>query len=111
MRVTTSQVQASIIAPKCSAFAGCHGSQATQASLDMSVSAEALEARLIDVRSTTALCRGRTFVKRGDPDQSLLFVKLTTTATLCGDRMPQGSELSAPEKAMMRQWLVDLGAP
>jgi len=110
MLVTTAQIQASIITPKC-AFPGCHGAMATQGMLDMSGAPGDVETRIVDVRSMTALCRNRTMVKPGDPDNSLMYLKLTTSATLCGDRMPQGGELTPAEKTMMRQWIIDLGVP
>lgn len=108
--VTTTEIKAAILEPKC-AFAGCHGATMTQGMLDLSGDASSIEARIIDARSPTAICNGRTLVVAGNPDRSLMFVKLSMTATLCGTRMPQGPELSVAEKDMMRQWIIDLGVP
>jgi hypothetical protein len=60
---------------------------------------------LVGKASTSAKCGGRTLVAPGNPDESLLLLKVTTPP--CGDHMPLGgSPLPEDQVEMIRSWIA-----
>ena len=74
MAPTTAEVQSAILVPKCG-FGGCHAAQFPGGGLDLA--SPNLEARLVSVTSSTALCSGRVMVNPGAPNASLMWTKLS----------------------------------
>ncbi len=108
---TTAEIQAEMFtqANKC---ASCHGPGAGPAfgSLDLSGAPAVLEDRLIEVRSTSMMCRGSMLVVPGDPNRSLMYVKMISTPT-CGASMPLAQPVNMADAEKVRQWIIDLGVP
>src|SRR5579859_1375966 len=51
-------------------------------------------------------CRGRRLVVRGDPEGSLLYLKVSMDPPLCGSRMPAlGATLAGEEIDLIRAWI------
>jgi len=70
---------------------------------------DAAWASLIDQPANPAFAcaaLGKQRVKAGEPDESLLFLKLDIHSP-CGQQMPPGGELSDPAKARVRQWIMN----
>jgi len=87
----------------------CHGSG--RAGLDMS-SRDAAYRTLVDRPSSpTAECAtlGKKRVLPGDPDESLLYLKLDINAP-CGQQMPPGGAVSDDARQLVRDWIA-AGAP
>jgi hypothetical protein len=88
----------------------CHG--IGLAGLDMS-SQDAAHASLVRVPAADAggMCgeMNRVRVVPGEPDESLLYLKLSSDAP-CGQQMPPGGQLSADVREQVRRW-IELGAP
>jgi hypothetical protein len=67
--------------------------------------------KLVGVASTEQGCGGMTLVAPGDPDHSLLYLKLSMDQPPCGSRMPSGQNpLAAAEVDLVRAWIAG-GAP
>jgi hypothetical protein len=49
---------------------------------------------------------GKQRVVPNDPDNSLLFLKLDTKATPCGQQMPPGGQLAAKEIQRVHDWIA-----
>jgi hypothetical protein len=107
-----------ILAPRCASATGCHGAEPRGVDLDLSSEAMA-RLSLVGVPASMradlgASCgaSGLTRVVPGDPDASLLVLKLggepDNPSAGCGDRMPSGaSGLSPAAIAAIRQWITD----
>ena len=102
---TFSRVQAEVFTPSC-ALAGCHGAVATQAGMNLTqgnayaqiVSRQSVESTLVRIQP-------------GVPGQSYLFLKITGSPLITGDRMPQGKAPLPEEKIrLIRDW-IRRGAP
>lgn len=108
---TTAEVQQEIFT-QVSKCAACHGPGAGPAfgSLDLSGMPSMLEDRLVEVVSASALCAGSKLVVPGQPDRSLMYVKMTATPT-CGASMPLAQPVNNADAAKVRQWIIDLGVP
>jgi hypothetical protein len=81
----------------------CHAKGSSQVDLV----SDGVAGRLIDKKSGSALCKGRTYVAT-DETSSLLLDKLTD-APPCGARMPLGGMLSAASTQCLTDWVVALG--
>ena len=100
-----------IIVPRC-ATAACHvvnGERRPAGRLDMESRADAYT-NMIDVPADGSIfCRGSGPVRvaPGDPDASLLYLKLTSEV-VCGEHMPLGQD-AIPEQheEAIRQWIAD----
>jgi len=63
-------------------------------------------AALMDRTSVSTACAGRTVVIPGDPDNSLLVLKVAGQPP-CGNRMPLGGQvLDAAQIQMIRSWIA-----
>jgi hypothetical protein len=93
----------------------CHSVPANEISngrLGMGETRAEAYAALVGRGSMSARCGGggARLVVPGDPNASLLYLKLSA-APACGDRMPQGaSPLTAAQVEMVRSWIA-AGAP
>jgi uncharacterized membrane protein len=56
----------------------------------------------------TGSCSGRNYVVKGNPDSSLIYLKITNPP--CGSKMPQGGSLSQGEIDTIKNWILG-GAP
>jgi uncharacterized membrane protein len=56
----------------------------------------------------TGSCSGRNYVVKGNPDSSLIYLKITNPP--CGSKMPQGGSLSQSEIDTIKNW-ISAGAP
>jgi len=101
-----------IIVPKCSGPL-CHSSAAVGGNLPLTMAMDASVARdlLVDQSASGGECAssGATLVVPGEPDQSLIYLKLLEDPP-CGTRMPVIGPLSDDEVARIRRWIED-GAP
>lgn len=90
----------------------CHSMPASQVSngkFHTGMDAAETYAALLSTTSTSDACAGRSVVVPGDPEQSLLYLKVAGQPP-CGNRMPLGgSALSAAQVEMIRSW-IDGGA-
>ncbi len=88
----------------------CHGLPSNELSngkLSMGMDQAAAYAALVAQPSTSAMCGGMELVVPGDPDRSLLYLKLAGTPP-CGDPMPlAGAALTATQLRTVRTWIVD----
>lgn len=107
MVVTTAQLQAQLLVPKC---VSCHSASSPLGDLDLTGAPAVLEGRLVEAQSGTAICNDANFVVPGRPELSLMYIKMTATPT-CGAPMPFGSPVNAADAALMYKWIVDLGTP
>lgn len=84
---------------------GCHGSNG-----GLSLEPGQAESNLVGVPST---CNPELLrVKPGDPDSSLLYLKITDDPRKCGQRMPAaGPPLRQEEIDLIRQWILSLSSP
>jgi len=102
LQPTFSSIQSNILTPKC-VNAGCHPGGAAPMSLASGVAYD----NLVDVNSTTY---GLERVDPGDPDESVLYLKVIGDSRT-GPRMPlDGPALSSEETDAIRDWIAD-GAP
>lgn len=85
-----------ILADNCYA---CHGSAPAGNTLDLQTD---LVVSTVDVPSTY----GPPLVTAGDPDNSVLYLKVVGDASV-GGVMPPGAGLSDPEIEVIRQWIED----
>ena len=84
--------------------ANCHPSQSPPDLRD-------LDAASAMVTSTKAVCDGKPYVTRGNPDESFLYDVLAKDDPGCGvPRMPLGGELSADQIQQVYDWIA-AGAP
>lgn len=69
---------------------------------------------LVGVVSTEQGCGGMMLVVPGDPEQSLLYLKVSMDKPPCGNRMPslgpQGAPLDPAHVELIRAWIAG-GAP
>ena len=87
--------------------AGCHSSTEPAQGLDLQ--SPDVTSRLVGVEPTGPGCTG-VLVTAGDPDQSLLYQKLTG-APPCGIPMPFGGKpLSSRDLGCVKSWIIGLGA-
>jgi hypothetical protein len=87
----------------------CHSMPASQVSngkFHTGMDAAETYAALLSTTSTSDACAGRSVVVPGDPEQSLLFLKIAGQPP-CGNRMPLGgSALTTAQVEMIRSWIA-----
>lgn len=87
----------------------CHSMPASQVSNGMFHTGKdqaETYASIMDRVSTSAACSGRSVIVPGDPEQSLLYLKISGPPP-CGNRMPLGGKaLSAAQVQMIRSWIA-----
>ena len=108
---TFSTLSDTIFTPVGCAAAFCHGGDAPAGALQLGSRDRAYDA-LVGVPAAGAACadRGLLRVAPGDPDSSLLLLKLTTEPP-CGVAMPAPDALlSDSQVAAIRRW-IEVGAP
>jgi hypothetical protein len=86
----------------------CHGGG--RANLDMATKESALATLVNHPADPPSPCgmSGKLRVKPGDPEESLLYLKLVVDAP-CGDPMPVGGQLPDESRERVRQW-IEAGA-
>ena len=86
----------------------CHGSGA--AGIDMSSSEAALDSLIDQPANPARECAklGKQRVVPGQPDESLLYLKLDINAP-CGQQMPVGGQLSRKARDRIKAW-IEMGA-
>jgi len=89
----------------------CHGlppNDKSNGRLSTGMDAETAYAGMIGQPSTSSKCgEGYTIVVPGDPDNSLLLMKLSANPP-CGDQMPNGGDkLSSTQLDQVRMWILD----
>ena len=89
-----------LVATRC---ASCHNAAAPAAGLDLA--SAGLPGRLEGV-TASANCADHVPFDSTDPEQSLLYLKVTD-APPCGARMPMGGMLTEDEQLCILDWLVD----
>ncbi|HUS65910.1 MAG TPA: hypothetical protein VMZ28_15265 [Kofleriaceae bacterium] len=95
-------VELDVLAPSCGGSA-CHGADGPAAGLDLATPGVA--ARL---SGTASSCGEMLLVAPGDPDASLLYVKLEPEPP-CGSQMPLGGEpLDEVALGCVRDWIAGL---
>ncbi|MFS8071338.1 MAG: hypothetical protein ACMG6S_33630, partial [Byssovorax sp.] len=99
-------IQEKIFLPSC-AQAGCHGAVSPAAALDLT--GDNVQALLVGVGAGT--CDGKTLVLPGQPDASFLYEKVTVATPSCGAHMPLNGEITAEQKACVKEWIAGLEAP
>lgn len=87
-------------------FSGCHGGANPKEGLSLEPGQAYDE--IVNVPSTRL--PEWLLVKPGDPDASLLYVKIATDNPPIGSRMPLGGALSGPDIQAIRNWIA-VGAP
>jgi len=102
---TFSRVQSEIFTPTC-ARVGCHDAFGAQQGLVLE--AGAAYGNLVNVKSSeSSLDR----IEPGSPEASYLYIKITGSAGLTGDRMPYGlPPLDDAKLQLVRDW-IRRGAP
>ena len=89
----------------------CHGLPANQLSngrLSMGMDQATAYAALVGQSSMSDGCGGMQLVVPGEPDASLMMLKLSQNPPPCGDQMPLGGDpLSAVQLKLVRNWIVD----
>src|SRR3954468_24296166 len=87
----------------------CHSMPASQVSNGMFHTGKdqaETYASIIDRMSTSQACSGRSVIVPGDPEQSLLFLKIAGQPP-CGNRMPLGGKaLSSEQIQLIRSWIA-----
>jgi hypothetical protein len=91
----------------------CHGSGAGQLMLTGDPALD--HATLVDAKAAQAACGEQTLVLPGDPDASILWLRVRPIALdgepACLSKMPQGSDgLAEADAELIRQWILG-GAP
>jgi hypothetical protein len=96
-----------VMTPHCGG-AACHTGPA--AGFKMGTNNE-LYANLVNVKATGAGCAtsGYDRIVPGDPDNSLVYLKIGVTPPPCGDQMPI-DKLDATKIELVRSW-IEAGAP
>lgn len=92
-------------------FGACHGGEANPNSGGLQIPAgdkTTAYKHLVGVKSTSAVCMGKTYVVPHDSKNSLLIHKLSATPP-CGARMPIGAPLTDSQMAQITAW-IDMGA-
>jgi len=90
------------IFPRCTS---CHGGDTGDGDLALGDDAQSAYAALVGQTSTSPTCGQQPYVVPGEPDQSLLFAKLT--APPCGAVMPyRATPLSDTELELVRSWIA-----
>ncbi len=84
-------------------LAGCHAAGSPQVDL----ASAGVAARLVDRKSTSATCGGRTYIDTSG-GASLLLGKLGSSPP-CGVQMPFGGVLSATDTKCLSDWVQALG--
>jgi endo-1,4-beta-xylanase len=90
-------------------FGACHGQppNANSGMLELfSNDKDMTYARLVGPASTSAACGGMPMVTPGNPDMSLLYLKLLATPP-CGVRMPFGGMLTDGQIEQIRLWIAN----
>ena len=82
----------------------CHDASQPAGELDLSSADPA--GQMLNVGSS--LCTDQVRLVAGDPNRSLLWLKLTGQAPDCGDPMPIGGTLSATDLGCIEQWITNL---
>jgi hypothetical protein len=102
---TLSRVQSEIFTPTC-ARVGCHDAFGAQQGLVLAAGSS--YGNLVNVRSTeSSLDR----IEPGSPEASYLYIKITGSAGLTGDRMPLGlAPLNEAQLKLVSDW-IRRGAP
>lgn len=73
--------------------------------------AQATYSDLVGKPATGMGCEGQVLVVPGDPEHSLVYLKVTMTQPPCGKQMPMGgAPLPADQVEMLRAWIA-AGAP
>jgi cytochrome c5 len=87
----------------------CHGGGVT-GGLDMSSKKAAYDALVDHASSPTSICAmlGKKRVVPNQPEESLLYLKLTLDAP-CGQQMPPGGQLRDEQRDQVRAW-IEAGA-
>ncbi|MEY2936086.1 MAG: hypothetical protein RL033_6835, partial [Pseudomonadota bacterium] len=87
----------------------CHSMPASQVSNGMfhtGTDKAETYASIMDRMSTSNACAGRDLVVPGDPEQSLLLLKVAGLPP-CGNRMPLGGKvLTASQIRLIRSWIA-----
>ena len=83
--------------------ASCHGAPATNTGLDLTSSSLAMR---LAGRKGASSCTDKLLVDTGNPEQSLLYLKVSGSS--CGVRMPLGGSLSASEQSCVLTWIEGL---
>jgi hypothetical protein len=111
--LTWPSIHERIITPGC-ATARCHDDSDPAAQLDLSGDAMAAYDRIVDAAAVGLQCmsEGTPILTPGDPDASLLLVKVEAPSSedVCGSKMPlSGSALPQQRLCAIREW-IDCGA-
>ena len=87
----------------------CHGKGI--AGLDMTTKDQAYRTLFDQPASPMGMCEklGKKRVVAGDPDNSLMYLKLDTVKAPCGQQMPPGGQLSQKARDRIRAW-IEMGA-
>jgi hypothetical protein len=89
-----------LLQSKCGS-AGCHGAPATSTGLDLT---SPMLAMRVQGRKGTGACTDKLLVDPAHPDQSKLYLKISSTS--CGVRMPLGgTPLTSAEQACVLSWI------
>ncbi len=97
-------IRSTVFAKSC-AGAGCHGSEAPAAGLD-------LVSKPLDqlMGTSSALCSGWSIIVPGSPEKSFLYQKLTATMPACGEPMPLAGHLSDADTQCVADWIRGMGS-
>jgi glucose dehydrogenase len=105
---TFSSIYADILTKRC-AGPVCHSSSSTGASLNVAAAdARTLRSTIVGKPASGSGCASSALpiVSPGQPDQSLLYVKLKDSPP-CGTRMPPTAPLPAAELERIRTWIAN----
>jgi outer membrane protein assembly factor BamB len=105
---TFSAIYSELLTKRC-AGAVCHTGKSTGGSLSvMGTDASAARATLIDRQASSSDCSsaGLPLVKAGEPDKSLLYLKVAGMPP-CGSRMPPTGALAQAEIDRIRTWIAN----
>jgi hypothetical protein len=107
-RPTSAPTTAEVLQQVFNECIGCHSTQAPQGQFVMAFATPAaFESAMLAGTSSTTFCNGRKFVVAGEPEQSLLYLKLTAQFG-CGSRMPLGVPLSTAKTDLVKRWIEGL---
>lgn len=86
----------------------CHSlppNEKSNGKLSVGTDKDSAYAALVGTSSVSLKCSGRSLVVPGNPDESLLLLKVTTPP--CGDHMPLGGDpLTGEQVEMIRSWIA-----
>jgi hypothetical protein len=104
-----SAIYADILSKRC-AGPVCHSGSSTGGSFNVmaGATASAVRSSLLGKAASGSECAssGLSLVTAGQPDKSLLYLKLTDMPP-CGSRMPPTGALTAPELDRVRTWIAN----